>query len=113
MPVYVAENMLQTKFASFLSALVEDVTILRITQPYSLPQNVAEAVSLVDDILRFPAGKSKQLPVPDVTSTSGSTTSPEFNSCGSSCTDTITPAVLEETYSYTRLNTFTPGEYLA
>jgi tripeptidyl-peptidase-1 len=107
MPVSVAESMLQTEFASFRSAVVKEIVILRVTKPYSLPANIAEVVALVDNVLRFPSVDRKQIDVPQAAADS------EFSSCGTQCQGFTTPAVLESAYSYSRLSKFTPGNSVA
>ena len=61
LPVRVAKEMLQTEFGIFRSIDKQDITILRATKPYSLPEEIANVVSLVDDIVRFPSVVRAQL----------------------------------------------------
>ena len=80
LPIKIAEEMFQTEFASFRSALFSNIVINRITKPYSLPADVASVVSLVDNILRFPSIRKSNT---QNGLTSGS--DPEFSSCGTPC----------------------------
>jgi len=98
MPVKTANEMLQTEFALFRSVSERDVALPRITKPYSLPSEVAKVVSIVDDIMRFPAMRSSP-------KSYGLDTTPlkdddEFGACGTKCNGYTTPAVLESAYSY-------------
>ena len=98
MPVKTANEMLNTEFALFRSVTERDVVLPRITKPYSLPAEVASVVSIVDDIMRFPAlrgsrvssGVESAAPLQD-----------EFSSCGAKCNGYTTPSVLETAYSFT------------
>ena len=94
MPLQIAEKMLETKFATFKSAVMQEIKLLRITQPYSLPAEIAEVVNLVDDILRFPSVDRKNI----FKVSEGQ--DPEFSSCGQSCSGFTTPDVLQARYGY-------------
>ena len=96
MPVHIAEDMLQTKFATFRSVIAHDIHLLRITQPYSLPEQIANVVNLVDDILRFPTISNTRLIPPSLKNGAD----PEFDSCGSKCSGFTTPDVLQSRYGY-------------
>jgi len=102
MPAKLAASILNTEFAQFRSLDKSDVTINRVTKPYHVPKEIADEVLLVDDILRFPSVR-RPLRVA-VEQEQGTSTDPQFNSCGSSCPQLTTPAVLETAYSFTRLN---------
>jgi hypothetical protein len=102
MPVKTANKMLNTDFALFRSVVDPFVTLPRITKPYSLPQEVADVVSIVDDIMRFPSVRSS---IRSPFDASTPTTNPhkgndEFNSCSPECADYTTPAVLQTAYSF-------------
>jgi tripeptidyl-peptidase-1 len=103
MPLRIAEKMLDTKFATFKSVVIQDIKLLRITQPYSLPTEIADAVKLVDDILRFPSIEKKQI----FESSSGQ--DPEFSSCGNECSGFTTPDVLQARYGYSEEPEAVPG----
>lgn len=98
MPVHIAEDMLQTKFATFKSVIAHEIHLLRITQPYSLPEEIANVVNLVDDILRFPTISNTHLIRPG----SKNGQDPEFSSCGQKCSGFTTPDVLQARYGYER-----------
>jgi len=55
LPVGIAKEMLQTEFGTFRSVEKSDIVLTRVTKPYSLPEEVAKHVALVDDIVRFPS----------------------------------------------------------
>lgn len=111
MPVKVANEMLITEFASFRSVSRRDIGILRITKPYHLPKEVAEVVSLVDDILRFPSIRSP--PKKTVSEELTTQSDPEFDSCGSKCSGMTTPAVLKKAYSIEPVTSVSPGNSMA
>ena len=110
MTVKVANKALNTEFALFQSTVKSDVVMARITKPYHLPTHVAEVVSFVDDILRFPSLNRFRLSRTshDSSSTSSSSSSKWtlsaakslFNSCGSKCLGFTTPSVLSQTYGF-------------
>jgi len=114
MPVKVANKALNTEFALFRSNLKSDVVLARITKPYYLPTHVAEVVSFVDDILRFPSldkihhGKPDNKP----SSLKAASSSP-FNSCGSGCAGFTTPAVLSERYGFSTMKSAANGNSMA
>ena len=86
MPVKIANKALNTEFALFRSTLKNDVVLARIIKPYHLPTHIAEVVSFVDDIMRFPSLDKIHFGKPNLESSNlrTETTSP-FNSCGSGC----------------------------
>lgn len=99
MPVSVANKMFNTEFARFTSALRRDLSIHRITKPYHLPSEIADYVSVVDDIMRFPTVRhSSQVYGAEAKADD------EFSSCGTRCNGFTTPAVLEKRYAYNALN---------
>ena len=53
MPVGIATSMLQTEFSTFRSNVNGKIQLLRITKPYSLPEELASVVNLVDDLVRL------------------------------------------------------------
>lgn len=98
MPIKTANAMLKTEFALFRSLNQRDVAIPRVTKPYYLPEEIAQHVQLVADIIRFPAlrvgpsvyGAEIKL-----------STDPEFNSCGTKCNGytTVSSSVLAHTWN--------------
>jgi tripeptidyl-peptidase-1 len=110
MPVKVASEMLATEFARFRSVENSKIVILRATRAYSLPEGVAQAVSLVDDILRFPSIRRSHL-IPPGNETVKATD--PFASCGASCNGFTTPAVLEQAYSFTPVSKAATGNSVA
>lgn len=97
MPVKIANLMLNTEFALFRSMEQRHVLVPRITKPYFLPNEVARVVSMVDDIMRFPA--LRQSPQVIGSEDTPKTDTDPFSSCGRSCSGFTTPAVLTEAYS--------------
>ena len=98
MPVHLAETVLETKFALFRSKDRAHVVLPRITQPYSLPENIARYVALVDDITRFPTVAAPlRMPMPTADVGASST---DFQ-CGTSCSGSTTPAVIGAAYGMT------------
>jgi len=108
MDVKTANLVLQTEFALFRSVIRRDVVIPRITKPYFLPAEVAEVVSLVDDIMRFPAVRSILHTVDAEASADA-----EFSSCGTKCNGFTTPAVLQSAYGYSPLKSAAPGNSMS
>lgn len=108
MDVKTANLALQTEFALFRSVIRRDVVIPRITKPYYLPAEVAEVVSLVDDIMRFPAVRSSLHTVGADASADA-----EFSSCGTKCNGFTTPAVLQSAYGYSPLKSAAPGNSMS
>eukprot|EP01006_Ploeotia_vitrea_P054045 TRINITY_DN67842_c2_g1_i1.p1 TRINITY_DN67842_c2_g1~~TRINITY_DN67842_c2_g1_i1.p1 ORF type:complete len:566 (+),score=50.61 TRINITY_DN67842_c2_g1_i1:19-1716(+) len=104
----VAEKMLSTEFYSFRSVLQRDTSILRITKPYHLPDEVASVVSIVDDIMRFPI-----INKPLLSYGSEDTADDAFSSCGEKCNGYTTPDVLQQAYGYTKVTTATEGNTIA
>lgn len=99
LPVSEANKMFHTEFAKFTSVLRRDLSLYRVTKPYSLPAEIAEKVSIVDDILRFPSIRQS-----NHVFGAEAQADDEFSSCGTKCNGYTTPAVLEKAYSYSRLN---------
>jgi len=81
------ERMLNTEFRAFEK---NGETIYRVTKPYFLPSEVADVVSYVDPVLRFPTAEPRMLR----TGANGNWP----NHCGTSCSGKITPWVLQQQY---------------
>ena len=110
-PALTAEAMFQTQFARFRSEGQRNVTIYRITRPYSLPTAVANVVAIVDDILRFPAISDPVLSfgAEPKESIAMSNYEQAFASCGTSCYGYITPAVISQAHQMSPAVTAAPG----
>jgi hypothetical protein len=108
MPVKVANQMLRTEFGSFRSLTRRDLGVLRITKPYFLPEEVAKVVSMVDDIMRFPALR-------EAPKAFGSelTADDEFSSCGTKCNGYTTPDVLKKAYSFDTVKSVATGNSMS
>lgn len=97
MPAKVAASALNTEFALFRHVSERGVALPRITKPYFLPAEVANVVSVVDDIMRFPALRSSPRAYGAELTASGDK---EFNSCGTKCNGYTTPDVLRARYGF-------------
>ena len=104
MSVETAEKVLSTEFSPFRNIVDRDVTLERITKPYFLPAEVAAHVSVVDDIMRFPAVSR-----PLMSYGAEDTADDAFGSCGSKCNGYTTPDVLQERYGYTDVTSVSDG----
>lgn len=102
-PAQIAERMFETEFARFRSESQRNVNILRITRPYSLPEDIAPLVAIVDDILRFPAveGPLMSFDAEPTDTTIYSMDGEAFTKCGEACNGYTTPAVVEKAYKMT------------
>lgn len=108
MPIKTAETILNTKFSIFRSVIQRDITVARITQPYYLPEEIAEVVSLVENVLRFPTIRAS----PRVYGAENQADD-EFSSCGRQCSGFTTPDVLQSAYSYPTVETPAKGNSMA
>jgi tripeptidyl-peptidase-1 len=105
-----AEKMFQTVMHKFTHA-DSTATIVRVIQPYSLPQDLSEVVSFVDDLIRFPRlNKPKLIPVEENSEVAASTT---WTSCGSGYSAYTNPGVLQSRYGYPTLTTSATGNSVA
>ena len=111
MPASVAAELLDTDFARFRSRDDERVVLLRVTRPYSLPSDIAEVVSLVDDIVRFPS--IRRLEILQSTEGNGADATDPFNACGTKCAGYTTPAVLQQAYQFSPVTKAATGNSAA
>lgn len=110
MPAKIANTLFKTEFALFRSSIQRDVALPRITKPYFLPQEIADVISVVDDIMRFPSiRQSPRSFGAELTSTGDN----EFNSCGTKCNGYTTPAVLQAAYSFDAVKTVASGNSMS
>lgn len=114
-PAMTAQTLLQTEFSRFRSESQRNVTIYRVTQPYSLPASVAEVVQVVDGIVRFPVvtGPLVSFGAETPEATRLSTDQALFTSCGDDCNGLMTPDALEHLYSITRATVAQDGNSIA
>lgn len=98
MPAALAEKVLDTEFAMFRSTDHKRITIPRIIKGYSLPAEIARYVALVDDIVRFPNVAGPLKGSAPASSDNGSGDASLFT-CGSGCTNMVSPTVLSQTYN--------------
>jgi tripeptidyl-peptidase-1 len=110
LPATVAADMLNTRFNRFRSLEDRNIVLVRATQSYSLPEEVASVVELVDDILRFPSIRRSHL---NYFVNSTLKASSPFNSCGTSCSGFTTPDVLEQAYSFSPISKATSGNSMS
>ena len=110
MPASIASLMLNTEFAYFRSVKDYTIEISRVTKPYYLPTEIASVVSLVDDILRYPAIRNS---LKVYRAHSGTAADPEFSSCGMQCMGLTTPDVLKSTYSFSSLKSAAAGNSMS
>jgi tripeptidyl-peptidase-1 len=110
MPIKTANKMLKTEFALFRSVTQRNIAIPRVTKPYYLPEEVAEHVQIVADIIRFPA--LRQGPTA-FGYEEGAATDPEFNTCGTKCNGYTTPDVLSSAYNFDYMTSFAPGNSMS
>lgn len=108
MPVKTANDMFQTEFGVFRSVLNNKAVLPRIIKPYYLPSNIADVVSLVDDIMRFPSIRKPLLSVDGPLDDKLSSDDP-FAACGTKCNGFTTPAVLEQAYKFSKVTSATKG----
>jgi tripeptidyl-peptidase I len=112
MPVNIAEKMLQTEFARFRSVEKRNIVLLRTTRGYSLPEDVANVVSFVDDIVRLPSIRRSRLTEGDE-SEDFDRVGDDFESCGVKCSGYTTPDVLQTAYSFSPLTSAAAGNSMA
>jgi len=108
-PATLAEKMFSTVMHKF-TYVDSDITIVRVIQPYYLPEDLAHVVSFVDNLIRFPRlNVNKLIPVEESSvSASGS-----WTSCGTSYATYTNPAVLQERYGYPTLTSAASGNTMA
>lgn len=91
-PVHIIEKMLNTKLAKFESVQDKNV-LIRATQAYYLPTEVASAVDIVGNLLDFPNWYHPRV----VHAPEAIGTWPDY--CGASCHGKIVPQVIKQQYS--------------
>jgi tripeptidyl-peptidase-1 len=82
------ESMLQTKIRSFEK---EGVVVNRVDRAYRLPLEVAQVVSIVDPLIRFPPTQPIHYVAPQAVGNWS-------DKCGAKCTGKITPWVIQQQY---------------
>jgi len=99
MPASAVEKALKTKMGIFVHSEHSHVSITRSQTTYHLPEEVAEHVSMVGELLQFPRMPLKKLQ--NLQSGAGSWP----NSCAASgCNGLVTPQVLAERYKFPSSN---------
>lgn len=110
-PASRANELFATEFSRFRSVENSDIVLIRATKGYSLPQELADVVSLVDDIVRFPSiRRSRLTPASDAAITDSAS---PFSSCGAKCNGMTTPAVLQAAYGYSPVTSVAKGNTVA
>lgn len=98
-PAPVAEKLVGTPLFHFKSALFPKVDIVRVAGAYSLPAEVADVVSLVSELIRFPT-----LRVAETRDIEAAPTAPDasssWTSCGTVYESFVNVAVLAERYGF-------------
>jgi len=107
-PGTVAEEMFNTKFYRYRHSNVRDIEILRVSEPYYLPESIAPYVDIVGEFIRFPTVKSPIITEPI---DNGVGVDAAFSSCGG--TGYTTPEVLTERYGISALSSYTKGNSMA
>jgi len=93
-----AEQLFNIKLHRFVNKENPNWKIIRAAEQYSLPENIADLVEVVDNLIRFPQPRNGPLPVPAKNKT-GNGAFPTGYDCGGSCRDDfVTPAVLRDRY---------------
>lgn len=110
MTVAKASEMLQTSFGLFRSVQRRDIALPRVTGPYYLPEEIAEHVALVADLVRFPAIRDSPRSY-GYESNAGA--DDEFNSCGTRCSGFTTPDVLKSAYKYDAVSKVAAGNSMS
>jgi tripeptidyl-peptidase-1 len=92
-------------------------TVIRAGGAYSLPDELAQHVSIVDKLIRLPdlADRKMDVATPSLRRGAVDATDP-FNTCtagASKCADSTTPAVLRQRYGFPVLTSFYPGNSMA
>lgn len=110
----IAEQMLQTQFVQYRSVTERDVSIFRVSRPYTLPTEISSLVSYVDDIVRYPAVShplltyghqdsgitDEELATQQAMGKMGYNNENPYLHCGNDCYGYTTPALLRELYGY-------------
>ena len=94
MPVVKLETALRTTLSKFTHKERPAVSVVRASAPYSLPEDIAKEVTMVGELLQFPALKSK-----DLENLQGSGTWPNSCSTQASCAGLVQPEVIRQRYN--------------
>lgn len=80
--------------------------VIRAVKPYHVPESIADHVSIVEGLVRFPKREFRPTTVGEnYRPPSFVGVDDEFSSCGDSCTGYTTPAVLQKRYGYPTIGT--------
>lgn len=108
----VAEAIVGTALYHYSHVRFSKVDIVRVASPYFLPLSVAQHVSLVAELIRFPSLRQstliEQTPVSGADSDSDS-----WDQCGTVYKSFVNPAVLAERYGYPTVTDVASGNGLA
>jgi len=94
MPVPKLETALNTKIGKFTHKEHTKMSVLRASTTYSLPEEIANDVAIVGELLQFPGLKSKSL-----RNLKGSGTWPNSCSSQAACAGLVQPEVIRERYN--------------
>lgn len=97
---------------------LREIDRIRASTSYSLPDELAAKISLVDKLVRLPnfhnLKKSSPLPPPSFSSSSTDDDSAAFDSCvETKCKGATTPEVLRLRYGFPQLDTYSDGNSMA
>jgi len=109
-PATLAEKMFHTVMHKFHLTESSHISVVRVVQPYYLPEDIAEVVSLVTELIRLPRINLKrriQLEETNVESASS------WTSCGTAYSTYTNPAVLQERYGFPTLSSAASGNSVA
>ena len=106
-----AQNLLNTQIVLFRNIFERDVTVFRVTRPYSLSSKISKYISYIDDLLRFPSVSEPLLTYGHIDSnisdenlldinTNKYLTNNQFLMCGNECYGYTTPDTLKSIYKY-------------
>jgi hypothetical protein len=90
--------------------------VIRAGGEYTLPDDIADKVSIVEKLIRLPSLEAPKIGAPSevVQKLRGAGGDDPFNSCDTKlCTGATTPAVLQARYGYPKLSNYTKGNGMA
>jgi tripeptidyl-peptidase-1 len=105
-PVATLEKMLNTKLGKF-ERMIDNQELIRATQAYYLPEEVAACVDIVGNLLDFPNWGAPRI----VENVGAVGNWPNY--CGSSCSGKITPQVIQQQYNSTNYTPSNPKNSVA
>jgi tripeptidyl-peptidase-1 len=98
------------------AAMHPGLDVIRAGGEYTLPDDIADKVSIVEKLIRLPSLEAPKIGAPSevVQKLRGAGGDDPFNSCDTKlCTGATTPAVLQARYGYPKLSNYTKGNGMA